>query len=228
MKVKIKNPLIKKILGVIGGLILIPSLIFNLYLYQKNQKLESVYLVEKVIDGDSFILKNDQSIRLGNLNAPELEFCGGPQAKERLEELILGKIVGLDVFSHDQFNRPLALVYIKNTLVNEVLLKEGWGRYEGSPSPQRELLKKAYDEALENKKGIFNSLCLSEKPEKENCLIKGNIDRNSNQKTYHFPGCSEYERTMVEKDLGEAWFCTEKEAQKAGFEKAQNCFGKKY
>ena len=220
--------MIKKILGVVGGLLLIPSLIFNFYLYQKNQKLESVYLVEKVIDGDSIILKNDQSIRLGNINAPEIELCGGQQAKERLEELVLGRIVRLDVFSHDRYNRPLALVYIKNTLVNEVLLKEGWARYDGTPSPQRELLKKAYDDAFENKKGIFSSLCLSEKPEKENCLIKGNIDRNSNKKTYHFPGCSEYERNLVEKDLGESWFCSEKEAEKAGYTKAANCFGKKY
>ena len=218
----------KKIAPFLGALVLVPSLLFNFYLYQKNQKLESVYLVEKVIDGDSLVLKNDQSIRLGNLYAPELEFCGGKQAKEKLEELVLGKIVRLEVFSHDQFNRPLALVYINNTLVNEVLLKEGWGRYDGTPSPQRDLLKKAYDDALENKKGIFGSLCVQEKPEKENCLIKGNINRNSNEKTYHFPGCSEYERSMVEKDLGESWFCSEKEAQKAGFAKATNCFGRDY
>jgi len=47
--------MIKKILGMVGGLLLIPSLIFNIYLYQKNQKLESVYLVEEVIDGDSVL-----------------------------------------------------------------------------------------------------------------------------------------------------------------------------
>jgi hypothetical protein len=28
---------------------------------------------------------------------------------------------------------------------------------------------------------------------------------------------------IVEKDLGEDWFCTEKEAIKAGFTKASNC-----
>ncbi|MCJ7804195.1 thermonuclease family protein [Patescibacteria group bacterium] len=228
MKVKIKNPMIKKILGVIGGLVLIPSLIFNIYLYQKNQSLEGQNMVEKVIDGDTFIIKSGQRIRMGNLYAPEPELCGGQQAKERLEELILGKIVRLDIFSHDQYNRPLALVYINNVLTNEVLLKEGLARYDGTPSSQRDILKQAYDYALENKKGIFSSLCLSEKPENPDCLIKGNISRADGKKTYHFPGCSEYERTTVEKDLGESWFCTEKEAQKAGFKKAENCFGKKY
>jgi len=228
MKVKIKSPIIKKILGVVGGLVLIPSLIFNIYLYHQNQKLESVYLVEEVIDGDSFILKNNQSVRLGNLDAPEDEFCGAEQAKQRLEELILGKIVKLDVFGHDRFNRPIALVYVGNLLVNEVLLKEGLVRYEGTNSPQRDILKQAHDDAYKDKKGIFSSLCLQEKPEDPKCLIKGNISRNDGKKIYHFPGCGEYEITLVEKDLGESWFCSEKEAQKAGYKKSVNCFGKKY
>jgi len=145
-----------------------------------------------------------------------------------LEELILGKIVRLDVFGHDKYNRPLALVYIGNLFVNEVLLKEGWARYDGAPSSQREALKEVYDDALKNKRGIFSPLCLLEEPEDPKCLIKGNISRNDGKKTYHFPGCSEYERTMVEKDLGESWFCSEKEAQEAGYTKATNCFGKKY
>jgi len=228
MKVKIKSPMVKKILGVVGGLLLIPSLIFNLYLYHQNQKLESVYLVEKVIDGDSFIIKNDQSIRLSNIYAPELELCGGEQAKERLEELILGKIVRLDVFSHDRYNRPLALVYVGKVLVNEVLLKEGLVRYGATDNTQREVLRVAYDDAYQNKRGIFSSLCLLTEPEDPDCLIKGNISRNDGDKVYHFPGCGEYEVTLVEKDLGESWFCSEKEAQKAGYEKSENCFGKKY
>jgi len=33
---------------------------------------------------------------------------------------------------------------------------------------------------------------------------------------------------MVEKDLGEDWFCSEKEAQAAGFTKPKNCYGKIY
>lgn len=228
MKLRKNNLNLKKILGIITSLLIVPSLLFNLYLYQKNQKLESVYKVEAVIDGDSLILKNDQSVRLGNIDAPELELCGGAQAKKRLEDLVLGKTVKLDVFSHDRFNRPLAMVYIGNLLVNEVLLKEGLVRYDGTPSPQRENLKKAYDYAFKNRIGIFSSLCFSEKPEDPKCLIKGNISRANNDKTYHFPGCSGYQQVMVEKDFGESWFCSEKEAKKAGYEKSENCFGKNF
>jgi len=218
----------KKILGIFGLLLLAPSVILNIFLFKKNQALQEGNFVTEVIDGDSFTLKSGQRIRLSNLYAPELENCGGKEAKTRLESLILNKIVNVEIFSHDQYNRPLALVYVGNTLVNEVLLKEGWARYDGTPNPKRDILKKAYDSAYANKKGIFSSLCISEKPEKPNCLIKGNIQRDNNAKTYHFPGCSEYDRVLVEKDLGEKWFCSENEALKEGFSKAPNCFGKKY
>jgi endonuclease YncB( thermonuclease family) len=225
---KIKDLIIKQRLSFLGIIVLISSLGLNFYLYNQNQELESVYLVEEVIDGDSFILKNNQSVRLGNLDAPEDEFCGAEQAKQRLEELILGKTVRLDVFGRDRFNRPIALVYVGSLLVNKVLLEEGLVRYEGTNSPQRDILRKAYDDDYKNKKGIFSSLCLQEKPEDPKCLIKGNISRNDGKKIYHFPGCGEYEITLVEKDLGESWFCSEKEAQAAGYEKSVNCFGKKY
>lgn len=209
-------------------LLLLPSLAFNAIFFKRNQKLQANNRVIEVIDGDSFTLRSGQRIRLCNLYAPELEYCGGKEAKKKLEELILGKEVEIEISSHDQYNRPLALVYVGNTLANEVLLKEGWARYDGSPNPKREVLKSAYDYAVSNKKGIFSPLCISEKPEKSNCLIKGNVQRNDGSKTYHFPGCSEYAAVIVEKDLGEKWFCSEKEAQKEGFTKAQNCFGKTF
>jgi len=218
----------KKILSVVGAIILAASLATNFLLYQKTQTLEKQYYVEKVIDGDTFILKNKQTIRLANVEAPELEFCGGPQAKEKLAQLIEGKKINYEVISRDKFKRILALVYQGNTLVNEVLLKEGLARYDGSPSPERERLKKAYDFAFENKIGIHSPTCRAEKPDDPKCLIKGNIDKHSNTKIYYFPGCANYQITIVEKDLGESWFCTEEEAQKAGFNKSKNCYGKHF
>lgn len=211
-----------------GILVVIASFLTNVFLYQKLQKTEKFFIVKKVFDGDSFALEQGPGIRLGNLYAPELELCGGQESKQRLEELILDKKVKLDIFSFDQYKRSIALVYVGKTLVNEVMLKEGWARYDGSPSPERSRLKEAYDYAFENKKGIFSSLCRSEEPDDPKCIIKGNISRADGSKTYHFPGCSEYSAVIVEKDLGEQWFCAEKEALQAGFTKAQNCFGKKF
>ena len=60
--------------------------------------------------------------------------------------------------------------------------------------------------------GIFSSRCY----QTENL-------QNSPLQNYYFPGCPQYKTTIMEKDLGEAWFCTEKEAQAAGFTRAKNC-----
>ena len=220
--------MIKKILGIAGALGVLGSVILNIYLFQKNEKLKEKNLVQIVADGDTLILKTGITVRLVNIETPELEYCGGPEAKKRLEELVLGKVVELETVSADMYHRPIVLVTVGNKFVNEIMLKEGFAKYDGSPSPKRDVLKKAYDYAFGKKIGIFSSRCRQEEPEDPKCLIKGNIRRENNKKYYFFPGCSEYQRTIVEKDIGESWFCTEKEAEKAGFSKAANCFGKKY
>lgn len=213
----------------ISLLITIPLLISNFYFYQKSQRLEKEFIVKEVFDGDSLALKTDISLRLANVEAPEIDLCGGQEAKKTLEDLVLGKPVKYEIISKDQFSRLIALVWVNDKLVNEEILRLGWARYEGSPSSKREALKVAYDEAFANHRGIFSPLCLSEKPENPKCLIKGNISRHAkDEKTYHFPGCSGYQQVMVEKDLGENWFCTEKEALEAGFVKSKNCFGKTF
>jgi len=47
------------------------------------------------------------------------------------------------------------------------------------------------------------------------CLIKGNISDNG--KLYHVPGSPSYDRTKIDESRGERWFCTEAEAQAAGW-----------
>ena len=45
-------------------------------------------MVTEVIDGDSFKIKNKQTIRLSSLDAPALEYCMGKEAKYALEQKI--------------------------------------------------------------------------------------------------------------------------------------------
>ena len=49
--------------------------------------------VEGVIDGDTLVLEGNAKIRLRSADAPELEFCGGQEAKAELEKLVSGKTV---------------------------------------------------------------------------------------------------------------------------------------
>jgi endonuclease YncB( thermonuclease family) len=47
------------------------------------------------------------------------------------------------------------------------------------------------------------------------CAIKGNISRNG--RIYHLPNSASYARTTIDESKGERWFCSEREAQAAGW-----------
>ncbi len=52
------------------------------------------------------------------------------------------------------------------------------------------------------------------------CVIKGNISIGSGRHIYHLPGHRYYEETVISPQYGERWFCSEAEAQAAGWEAA--------
>lgn len=54
----------------------------------------------------------------------------------------------------------------------------------------------------------------------DECIIKGNISQNAG-KVYHLPVDKGYAATEIDVSRGERWFCTEIEAQKAGWTRAQ-------
>jgi len=60
----------------------------------------------------------------------------------------------------------------------------------------------------------------SSTPNQQNCLIKGNISYNTGEKIYHLPSDAYYDRTVINEVYGERWFCTEAEAQVAGWRHA--------
>lgn len=219
-----KSFLSRNWLGLLGFLLFIPSLFLNFYLFQNLKKAEKGILVIEVLDGDTILLEGDVKLRLRNVDAPELQYCGGSQAKDLLTKLTKDRKVVIKEEIIDQWGRPMALIFQGNTLVNLEILKSGWARFHHDQSSRSDELKKASDEAKGQAKGIFSHLCYQkENPIDPNCNIKGNIDKNSGAKKYYFPGCVQYDFTIVEKDIGDDWFCTENEAQKAGFIKAETC-----
>jgi len=54
----------------------------------------------------------------------------------------------------------------------------------------------------------------------EACLIKGNISQNTGERIYHVPGQEWYGKTVIDTSRGERWFCSEDEAQRAGWRRA--------
>lgn len=74
--------------------------------------------VQKVIDGDTFIVRithigklnnnqynNQEKIRISGFNAPEIPSVGGYRAKQFLQRKISGKNVKMTVHARDAFGR---------------------------------------------------------------------------------------------------------------------------
>ncbi len=207
------------------ALLLIPSFLLNIFFFQKVKKEESGQglLVVEVLDGDTLLMEGDTRVRLRGVDAPELKFCDGLEAKNELLGLVKNKRVKLEEQIIDQWGRPMALVYLGDKLINEEILKVGLARFHSDNTTQRQRLKNAYDNAQKKKLGIFSAKCEQTTPADPKCVIKGNIDKNSTRRNYYLPGCAQYKFTIVEKDTGEDWFCTETQAVTAGFTKALTC-----
>lgn len=161
----------------------------------------------------------------------------GPEASQFAKETLEGKEVELefDVSERDKYGRLLAYVWIDGKMFNEMLLEKGLARvaYVFAPNTKYvdrfyEIQKKAQKEGI----GIWSienyvqedgfqsinadSLNKEENNENEDCLIKGNIN-SKGEKIYHTPDSPSYEQTKPE-----MWFCTEEEAQAAGFRPPNN------
>ncbi len=186
------------------------------------------YRAMRVIDGDTFETEERQLIRLTGVDAPEMANCDGPEAKTTLEKLILNKNLYIKEIYRDSNNRLLGHVYNDQGLVSEQMVHLGMAYYSANGLNDPDLLKAA-DFARKAKLGIYSPKCTQEtNPNSKTCVIKGNQVLGTTQKTYHFPGCGQYTNTVVELYKGDQWFCTEKEAQQAGFTKGSDCFDKKW
>jgi len=205
-------------------ILLFPSLALNAILIKKTNKSEQGIKVLGVIDGDTLVLDGKVRLRLRSVDAPELNFCGGPEAKQELERLVSEKEVVVKEQIIDQRGRPMGLVYVDGKLVNQQILASGWGSFHSDTTDERENMKLTYEKAKAEKLGIWGPKCRQTvNPDNPKCNIKGNIDDNSDRRNYYFPGCAQYSFTIVEKDMGEGWFCSEKEAQTAGYPRSKPC-----
>ncbi len=179
--------------------------------------------VTEVIDGDSFKIANKQTIRLASLDAPELEYCMGRQAKDALTKKILNKRVLLKDVKTDIYRRIIALVYVDGKLVNEYMIKNGLAVSSRQAGDENPAVRAANDYARSNKIGIFSPACWGLTPPNPKCTIKGNIDDRNKQKEYLTPDCPDYSKTIIERSYGEDWYCSIAEARKAGYERSSSC-----
>lgn len=83
--------------------------------------------VTKVIDGDTVVVEGGYHVRLLGMDADEKGYPCYDQAKNRIEELILGKMVRLekDKTDVDQYGRCLRYIFLGDTNIDVQLVKEG-------------------------------------------------------------------------------------------------------
>lgn len=167
--------------------------------------------VVRVIDGDTFVIKTGDRVRLIGLDAPEVGSCGSDEATKILSGLILNRIIKIDRETRDSWGRRLGMVYAEGVNVNLEMVRSGWARYDSFSDIKSAEMDKAGQEAEDR-----------DCDEKE-CGILGNIDESSGKKYYHLPGCPTYSRVKIDIERGEKKFCTEGEAKSAGFSLAPDC-----
>src|SRR3989338_10977292 len=204
------------LVSVLFGILLF-SLFANLYFLYENSRRNKV---TRVVDGDSFETADSRRIRVLGIDAPELSNCMGPQAKDMLKILLEGKSVRLKDTVKDDYGRLLANVFAGRKFINKEIIAKGFGHYTSVKNKYHPQLQKAYMAARQNNLGIFSSFCRKLEPE-NGCLIKGNI--RGGQKIYHLPGCLNYDQIIIDTSYADSWFCSEEDAQKAGFLLSENC-----
>ena len=105
------------------------------------------------------------------------------------------------------------------------MVKAGFAAYTPYNNDNKEKYQNASEYAKNNKLGIYNETYTQTKnTNNPECFIKGNVSDNEKTKIYHLPNCSDYENLIIDLWKGDQWFCSETEAQKAGFVKSKNCW----
>ena len=112
-----------------------------------------------VKDGDTVVLltaaKEEITVRLSEIDAPERKQAFGTVSRTFLSNLIFGKEVKLEKLGKDRYGRTLGFIYLRNgTNVNVEMVKNGmaWQYEKYSKSV---VLKKAQASAKSMKAGLW-------------------------------------------------------------------------
>jgi len=202
------------------------------------------HAVIRVIDGDTIELEKEITVRFIGVNAPERGECYFGESKDILEALIGGTSVVLerDLTGKDRFGRLLRYVKLPredpegdSVFVNNELVRMG-AAFTLNISPDtkyRDLFAASQQEAKKAKTGLWGACDYGSEnedlreadslPPSPKCTIKGNISEKGYGKNYFLEGCPNYLSMKIDPRKGEAWFCSEREAQKAGFTRSASC-----
>lgn len=201
--------------------------------------------IVRVVDGDTVNINvngKEETVRLLLVDTPETVHPSkpvqpfGPEASAFAKETLTpGKQVEIeiDVSERDKYGRLLGYLYVDGKMFNELLLEKGLARVAYVYAPNTRYVDQFYNVqkqaqaksigiwSIENyatEQGFEEKTAENPSPDSISsgeCTIKGNIS-SSREKIYHMPGQQHYEVTKPE-----AMFCSEEEAQAAGYRKSK-------
>lgn len=191
-----------------------------------------------VVDGDTLEIHGTR-IRLYGIDAPESgQSClvkgkqsrCGQHAALALADKIGSRTVTCDPKDRDRYQRVVAVCRAGEEDLNAWMVSEGWAmayrRYSTDYIREE-------DTASADKRGIWRGdfvapwdwrrgkrLAATEAQQPKTCRIKGNISRDG-ERIYHVPSGQYYERTRIDTSKSERWFCSEADAQAAGWRRSR-------
>ncbi|MFC3118726.1 thermonuclease family protein [Jhaorihella thermophila] len=190
----------------------------------------------RVIDADTWRVGGEK-VRLFGIDAPELgQPCTWPDRRDRdcgrwaaqeTRRRFEGRTAICERIATDRYGRTVARCFVEGADAARVMVSEGiafaYRRY-------------SMDYDLDEKRAVVTGRGLhaatldrpaefrrarGAPPPARGCVIKGNISRGG-RRIYHVPGQRDYDRTRISPSKGERWFCSEAEAQAAGWRRARN------
>lgn len=189
-----------------------------------------------VVDGDTIDI-GSQRIRLEGIDAPEAaQSCGaraggnwacGHAAAEALAKMIGKRRVTCRSAGMDKYDRLLGICSADGVVINAEMVRRGYAWAFVKYSTR--YIKEEAD-ARTAAAGIWQGVAepawvyrekrwkVVEGDAPKGCAIKGNITENG--QIYHMPWSPWYGRVRVDANRGERWFCSESEAQSAGWRSA--------
>ena len=123
-----------------------------------------VLIVKRVIDGDTIILDDGRHVRLIGVDAPEIDSPYrnaepfGDESRDYMKRLVERRLVtiktGREPF--DKYGRTLAYVYLGPTMVNSLIIRDGYAKaYRRFRFPERELFINYENEAKAKGVGMW-------------------------------------------------------------------------
>jgi micrococcal nuclease len=138
-----------------------PGAVVSPSLLGSSESTPEAVLVTRIIDGDTIEIEGGQRVRYIGIDSPERSpsECQNQEATNRNTELVLNQTVTMekDVSDTDRYGRLLRYVYVRDQMVNEVLVREGFAVASSYPPDikHQALFTAAQDEAVQNMAGLW-------------------------------------------------------------------------